>query len=257
MGRTPQQRRREREYKLTNRRRLEVERHREAELASLRQEVRAHGLDAVTFTIHHDPMPDPLMDALPKADLAEIKRRGGDLLGNPLAHKAFIDGLIERHPHVPTFWNWRMNCHGRAGDIASADRLAEEMFDTFPDYLFGIAQWITTLVQRGRIDEATRALRGRLGLTAWWPHRRDYHATEFVAFNAALGCYFAAIGNIPAARDHLDMIAEVLPDHPGVRVLERMILVAAVRGLGDDIAAGPPLPEVETPSKQVADAAGW
>jgi len=108
-------------------------------------------------------------------------------------------------------------------------------------YLFGVVQWVTTLLQQERIEDATRVLDGRLGLTAWWPERRTYHATEFVAFNAMLGLYFVATGNRTAAGNQLKIIAQILPDHPAVRALEIAIVREAIRLLAEEARDGPML----------------
>ena len=98
-----------------------------------------------------------------------------------------------------------------------------------------------------------------MGLTAWWPQRRTYHATEIVAFDAMLGMYFAATGDLDAARRELAMIEDILPDHPAVGALEFAILSKAFRQLAEDArlggaAAVDPLPH--TLAARVLGAAG-
>jgi hypothetical protein len=139
------------------------------------------------------------------------------------------------------------------GDPERAEQLTEEIYRRFPMYLFGIVQWVTTLLQQERIEEATRVLDGRLGLLAWWPERRLYHATEFVAFNAMLGLYFVATGNPTAAGKHLKMIAEILPDHPAVQALEMAILREAIRLLAEEMQDRPKLEQPASRPRPMLD----
>lgn len=255
MGRTSGNRNKERQFKLAARRRMNAARHDAAEIATLREEAASRGLRLVSFEITREAMPDPLVDALPEADRAEIERITRSVLSNPKEHQAALEALVERHPHIPTLWNWLMSSVAAAGDDDRADQLSGDIYRRFPDYLFGVAQWIVTLLQRGDVAEATHILNGRMSLPAFFPDRRTFHATEYVTFNGMLGSYFAATGEFEMAMKHYEMIEEVLPDHPAVRYLEDTLLREAISRVRDDI-NGDNLPEIVTRPHPITNAAG-
>lgn len=247
MARSDQQRKKEKRFKQSNRRRLESARAEAAEVERLRDKARQQGLELMSFEITHDAVPDPLMEALPEHQRVEIDDLAQDVLRKPERYRERLEALVAKHPHIPTLWNWLMLSVSKSGDPNRADELAQEIYRRFPNYLFGVAQWVMTLLREERIEEATRVLDGRLGLAKWWPERRQYHATEFVAFNAMLGCYFLAINNRTAAGTQLNMIRDVLPEHPGVQYLENQIVLAALKIFRDEIREGGNRPQVDLP----------
>lgn len=234
MARKDQRRRKEKQFKRANRQRLESARAEAAEVERLREECRERGLDFVTFEIVHEAMADPLLEALPEADQEEIQRVGRELFRDAAPLKDALEGLVARHPHIPTLWNYLMVSVAAAGDSQRAEQLAEETCRRFPAYLFGVAQWVITLLDQERVEEATRVLDGRLGLAKWWPERRVYHATEFVVFNAMLGLYFLKTGDRKAAGKQLELVMDVLPDHPAAQALERGVVLEAIRLLAEE-----------------------
>lgn len=241
MGRPEQRRKKEKRFKQTNRLRIQSARAEAAELEQLRKRARERGLELATFEITHEAMPDPLMEALPESDRAEIDAIGERLFQDAAPLKERLEALVARHPHIPTLKNWLMLSVSKGDDPDRADRLAEEIFLQFPTYLFGVAQWVMSLLGQGRIDDATGVLKGRLGLREWWPERRTYHATEFVVFNAMLGHYFLATGDRKAVGAQLELIRDILPDHPGVRSLENAVVLEALRLLAEEVRGGGPM----------------
>jgi len=231
MSRTDSRRNKEKRAKRASHERSAAAHAAAAELKRLHEEARERGVELVNFVIVYEAMPDPVIDALPEADRAEIERLGPLVLGqdgpwNELMPS--LEALGERCPNVACVWNWMMTVAMKSGDEERSLRLAEEIFRRFPDYIFGISQWVMTLLGRGDIDEATRVLDGRLGLAAWWPERRRYHATEFVTFNSMLGHYFLATGEHKAAGAQFEMIRDILPEHPGVESLQMAVVRTAI-----------------------------
>ncbi len=259
MGRKDLRRKKEKQFRQMSRQRLEAARAEAAEVKRLREECRERGLEFVTFEIVHEPIADPLIEALPEADRAEIERVGQDFFRDAAPLRDALEALVARHPHIPTLWNFLIVSVNAGGDHERADRMAEETFQRFPTYLFGVAQWVMVLLQQGRVEQATRVLDGRLELAKWWPERRVYHATEFVVFNAMLGLYFLETGERKAAGNQLKMIRDVLPDHPAVQLLERGIVLEAIRLLAEEARGGLPMlrvPGARAQAQRVLGAAG-
>lgn len=259
MGRRDSRRKKEKQVKLANRRRHQSARAEAAETQRLRDEFRRRGLEILEFEITYDPIPDPLIDALPETDRAEFKRVGTELFLDPVPQREPIERLLARRPHIPALWNFLAVSVNAAGDRDRAAQLAEETYHRFPTYLFGVSHWVMTLLAQGRMEEATQVLGGRLGLAAWWPERRLYHASEFAMFNAMLGHYFLATGELKRSGQQLKLLRDSVPDHPAVEALEEAIVLDALRLLAEeyrDAAAPLAATTPDSSASRLRDAAG-
>lgn len=257
MARKASKRDKEKRWKQAQQSRLQRAREDAAEQTRLLESAHERGIELVEFTITHEPMPDPLLDALPEADRDEFAAVAERVREEPVAMRERLRALVDRYPHIPTLWNWLTLAEHAAGDADRMEYLVEQTYVRFPDYLNGIAQWVMLLLRDDRVEDAARVLNGRLGLHMWWPDRRVYHATEYVVFNAMLGMYFLATGQRRYAGFQLKCIRDILPEHPAVDALAMEIVRDAIVAMSEEQQLMPRLPEAGAPAaRQILGMAG-
>ena len=188
----------------------------------------------VSFTVSREPLQDPVLEALPRAEYERIIAISHDMRTNPRKHLAELRRLVERHPRIPLLRNQLAGALDAAGERAQAAAIVAETAHEFPTYVFAFCNHVMMLVSDGRIEQA-RALvetgpRGPVfTLIDFDPTRDTFHISEAMAHAAMVGHYMLATGRFDAAEFQLDVLEKTAPDSPQYRNLAR----AMGRGDGD------------------------
>ena len=210
-----------------------------AKRAALREKAKAIGLSIKSFTISTEPLPDPVIDALPASERRAMNAVHQAMYANPAAQISKIRSLIAKHPHIPVLRNQLAMALNHAGEDDEAERVLAACVKEFPTYLFAFCNYTMWLVQAGHLAEA-RALmetspRGPLfNFRDFDPTREVFHISEAVSFACAVGHYLLATGRVEAAKVQLQMLIELKPDSPQARSLAAAMpeahKLAVVRG---------------------------
>lgn len=172
--------------------------------------------------ITEEAIPDPDMDAIPadeRAELDEMMRR--TLHGEDAGEAEAWVAACRRYPHIPIFRNMLFVSLMAAGRESDAIREATITFETFPDYLFGIANHCGNLIMQNKLEEAGRVIDDKFMLDMRFPNRQVFHLTEVVAYQGMIARYFLATGQQDAAEGQISLLTSIAPDHPTVKELRR------------------------------------
>jgi hypothetical protein len=186
------------------------------------------GMRLVSFTITQEPIPDPDLDALPRADYERIRKISREMYSRPQAHVAELERLVAKHPHIPMLRNHLAGALEAAGDRERAASIIEQTVKEFPTYFFAFCNHVLLLVADGRIDEA-RALietgpRGPVfTLTDFDATRDTFHISEAISHAAMVGRYMLATGRREAAEVQLKMLRDMAPESPQFECLEEAL----------------------------------
>lgn len=191
---------------------------------SLREQAQALGLRFVTVTIVEEPIPDPAIEALPRAERERIEAISHDMYKRPETHMAELERLVARHPHIPMLRNHLAGALNAAGARDQANELIAETARLFPTYVFGLCNHVLTLISQGMIDEARAIVetgpRGPLFVLSHVdPTREVFHISEAISHAAMVGHYMLASGRLEAAAVQLKILKQSGPDSSQCRSL--------------------------------------
>jgi|GEM_PF-4399837 len=192
--------------------------------AVLREQAKAIGLQIKSFTISVEPLPDPVIDALPAAQRRALNAVHQAMYAHPAAQVAKLRSLIAKHPRIPVLRNQLAMALNHAGEDDEAERVLAACVKEFPTYLFAFCNYIMWLVRADRIAEARSLMenspRGPLfNFCDFDPTREVFHISEAVSYACAVGHYLLATSRIEAAKVQLRMLIDLKPDSPQARSL--------------------------------------
>lgn len=175
-----------------------------------------------------EPIPDPLIEAMPPVDRKKFRELERMLQEQRYDMVEELEQFRDRHPQVPKIYNYLMVAYQAAGRFQDAERLIEETYQRFPNYLFGLTNYVRLCLMEGRVDEATTLLGGKLHIRLMYPHRRCFHVSEFSAYTGTVAEYLFWTGKVDVALTHLRMLEEINPDHPITRHVQRLLRGGAI-----------------------------
>lgn len=235
----------------------------------LREQAAVMGMRFVGFTVTEAPIPDPALDALPRADYERIAKISREMYSRPQVHVAELERLVAKHPHIPMLRNHLAGALEAAGKRERAESLIEQTAKEFPTYFFAFCNHVLFLIADRRIDEArARVETGPRGpvftLTDFDSTRDTFHISEAVSHAAMVGRYMLATGRREAAEVQLKMLSELAPQSPQYHCLASamsreedhigfaaaLLLKKAVSGLREELGAAKTRKQVKRPRKK-------
>lgn len=188
-------------------------------MGELRAQATPLGLTLHSIEITHEPMPNPEIDALAGPDQARIDAVTNRLADDPAGQHDELIALVAEHPGIPLLRNHLAAALEARGEFDRRDEVVEETMRLFPEYIFGFANYVMTLLGADKVDRARAVLeegpRGPLlYIGDFAPTRTLFHSTEVVCYTAMTGRYFVATDRLETAKTSLDIITDILPEHP-------------------------------------------
>lgn len=176
-------------------------------------------LSIVSIEITDEPLDEPHRACFTDKELSRLKRITERMYDDPAGQYEELVGLVEAHPDVPILRNHLACALSAKGRHEEAEALHRETHERFPDYVFGFVNYVSSLLDRGDLDRAGELLEGeergpRLFIKAFAPDREVFHSTEVVCYAGMVARYLAKTGRIEGAETSLDMMHDVLPEHP-------------------------------------------
>ncbi len=163
----------------------------------------------MSVEIHGEPVGrlHPKVEPLLRQALDLLRARKG------AEAEVLLKQALEIDPNDPVLLNNLGNAYNMQGQKQKADELAYEIYERFPNYLFGRANLGIILIEKGEIERAKE-------LIAPLFSRKRLHFDEFAAICAAQIQLSLAEGNREAAESWLDMMKQAIPDDLNIPALE-------------------------------------
>lgn len=191
----------------------------------------------IEFDIVYEPVDEhPRMPPPVKAQFQELFELVMDLPAEAIDR---LEPLVGQWPDVPQLANLLMVANSRAGRREEAERLTEDSFVRFPDYLFARINFAQLVLDRGHVDAVVAAIGGDFDLTRIYPGRKRFHYSEVVGLYTLMGDYCLATGARDRAEACLDLLDEIAPDHPATKALENRLMLAVFEEAARRLAARP------------------
>lgn len=195
--------------------------------SELRDPKRPVVIQLLSYEITTEPIDDDLQElGLTAEQLERINRISEELHGpHPERVTPTLEKLVEEFPNVPKVWNHLAIAYQAMGRHADEERVIEETYRRFPDYLFGLTNYGMQRIHQGHPEEIPQILHGNFALHELMQGRRRYHLSEARSYFGLLASYFLAVQDLEQASTYLDMLEELDPDHPLTQqVRSRMML---------------------------------
>lgn len=171
-----------------------------------------------------EPILDPRIEAMPPDDresFRELERAVFDGHAGNVVEE--LEQFEDRYPQIPIIKNHLMIAYEEVGRSEEAEQLAQETFQRFPRYLFGLTNYVRFCLFNGRIDEAADILGDKLHICLMYPDRHRFHISEFTAYTAVVVEFLFLTGREDAARSHFRALKKVNPDHPMTLFLQHLL----------------------------------
>lgn len=174
-----------------------------------------------------EPMADPLVDALPEATRQSMDSIHRQLFSEPTKAIGKLRVMVQTHPDILCLKNWliaALTASGAKADRAEGTALAEQLFRDRPDYLFARLGLADVYMAEGKFQEAAALLFGPDKIiTLLCPGRKVFHISEIRHWAHSCCRAYIGLGNLSAAQNYRDLLAEVEPDAPAFRHLDRLL----------------------------------
>ena len=180
----------------------------------------------MNFEITWDVMPDPAVDALPKATRDRMEEIFPLIQTKANKYVPELRELSTRHPEVPCFKNWLVAAlrRGSKADQDEALNLCEQMFRDMPGYFFARTTLADLLLDRARVDEAAALLFvPGYSINTLYPGRKVFHISEVRHWAYLSARAKIMLGEREIAESYRDILEELEPDSPAVRDLNDML----------------------------------
>ena len=180
----------------------------------------------MNFEITWDVIPDPAVEALPKATRDRMEKLFEMAQKKSKTVVAELRELTAAHPKVHCFANWLIAAL-RRGDNADQDEalsLCEQLFSDHPGYFFARTTLADLLLDRGQIDKASGLLfvPGH-SIDTLYPGRKVFRISEIRHWAYLSARAKILLGEPEVARGYRDMLEDLEPGSPAVRDLDDML----------------------------------
>jgi tetratricopeptide (TPR) repeat protein len=152
------------------------------------------------------------------ADVAELQREAIECLhrGEGSRAEELLQEAIAQSPDAPDLLNNLAAARQLQGRFAESQEILRDIYDRFPDYLFGRANMAHLCLRTGNLEQARELLAPLL-------LRKRMHFSEFAAFCAAEIDLALHDGDTDAAETWLQIWEEAVPEHPALSLWRKQV----------------------------------
>ena len=175
------------------------------------------------YKITFDPIENKNFKKLPSKIQDQIEVLHNMVYSNPKKAIPRLSRLIKKYPDVPLLHNYLSVAYLKIGDFESYEAVVLDSYKKHPDYLFARVNYAQICLQRGETEKIPIIFNNKFDLKRLYPHRSEFHVSEFVGFAAVVGVYFVEIGEIEAAKLYYKMLKKTAPRDPATKRLKRKL----------------------------------
>ncbi len=127
------------------------------------------------------------------------------------------------NPKAPVVLNLLAYVYLQLKNLEEADKLIEDTYHQFPEYLFGKINYADLLMRQKNWAQVPAVFNNDLDLTTLFPERQAFHNSEVRGFMTATGFYHHEIGQREKALECFRIAVQSEPEHPSVLALEKKL----------------------------------
>jgi tetratricopeptide (TPR) repeat protein len=176
------------------------------------------------YKIVFEPLPDKEYDSLPQSVKKQAEELYDLIYREPRKAIPILLELLEKYPHIPQFYNFLNAAYGNSGEAKKADETALEIYQKFPDYLFGRANYALICLQKGEHEKIPEIFDNKLDLQLLFPERKKFHITEYTSFATVMALYYLDTGKHEAAKTYYSSLEELSPDSQLTQMVKKRFL---------------------------------
>ncbi|HSX12146.1 MAG TPA: hypothetical protein VLF61_01490 [Rhabdochlamydiaceae bacterium] len=151
-------------------------------------------------------------------------------------HRVFeeVKTFQEKHPDLPEAANLLIYLYIQKKELVKAEKLTQENYEKFPDYLFARINYADQCLRKKQWDQIPKIFPS-FHLRELYPEKKLFHFSEFRGFMVTMGLYYLALKNRAAAKEYLDHARLADPDHSSVKLLEKKLRANFIMRFWDDL----------------------
>lgn len=172
------------------------------------------------YEISYEPMTSNLRERLSSEEFSEFMGFYENAFKEPGRMCLGLEEFKEKHPGIPEVDNLLSYVYILLGRIRQAERLIQESYKKYPDYLFARINYADQALRKRKYALIPQIFDHHLTLRALYPQRKLFHFSEFRGFMVVMGYYHLAIGKTHQAESYYHLAMCVDPLHRSVRALE-------------------------------------
>ncbi len=130
--------------------------------------------------------------------------------------------LRERYPTLPVLCNYLTMAYGNNNEIEKTKFWIKKTYQLFPDYLFAKTNLAHLYLTSGQIEKIEKIFDGKWDLKFLYPDRDVFHITEVTAFYVFMADFHLYKGELPEAKDCLNLLVKLDPEHPQIPRLQKI-----------------------------------
>lgn len=132
-----------------------------------------------------------------------------------------LNKLCLKYPRVPIFKNLLSTLYQQNGKTSQAYAVNHWLVKEHPNYLFGKLNWAAELLLKGELEKVPEILGDVMEIGELYPHRKEFHIEEIIAFNHIAIQYFLAVDDIDQAEMRLRIMKDLDKDNHKTRFAEQ------------------------------------
>lgn len=170
-------------------------------------------LNGLDYEITDKPIADEAFRQLPDEIQDELEELYENVQYKPKGTVERLIALTRKYPHIPQLFNYLYAAYVNTGQLDKATEIMMANYQHNPDYLFAKLNYSDYLAERNELDEIYDIYQGKFSLNELYPDRKSFHVTEVVCFHGVVGYYFYKMNNFEKAKQSLNILKELSPDH--------------------------------------------
>jgi tetratricopeptide (TPR) repeat protein len=181
----------------------------------------------LSYEITYEPIIHNRYQKLPQSIQDELKDLQGKLasplrLGRNPAILSRLEELVEQYPDMPNISNYL----AAAYSVTRSPKLEAVILDNYrkhPDYLFARLHYAELCLNRNELEKIKAIFKEGYDLKLLYPHRKQFHVSEFVGFGTFICRYYLMIGERDAAELMLQLLEQAAPNNPIVQQIRHKV----------------------------------
>lgn len=120
----------------------------------------------------------------------------------------YIEKGIKKWPNNRVLWQYKWEYFQRCGNMDKALKIALDIKDKFPDYLFAFSCHAQTLIEMEEVDSIPEAMNEYRKIQDFDPEREIFHQSELQSFYSPWIYYYSKTGQLRAAYFLVNFLGE-------------------------------------------------